>query len=462
MAHRFITCLCQFALALALTASAATAEAGRRIALIVGNAAYEHVPGLATPVEDAQAMGNALRDLGFEVTVLTDIGPEVFEAVLGTFATQAQDAETVLFYYAGHAFQTGGVNRLVPVTAALASQDALETETWALDSIARRLKSPDGQLLIFLDACRTNPLPEALQAGTGPGLAQYDGGAGTFVAFATAPGEVALDKTGDNSPFTGALLSNIATPGQSLSDLMITVRNAVETATGGTQTPWEQSSLRNQFFFAPQAAPKMAALPAGDLPSFDIVDADTMILDEAAAVLAGAGGRAVIQKVDGKGTVRLAALSAETRSLSVIPALPSDPARISGVDALAPGGPQAPAAADLPRAIQEELKRIGCYGMTVDGDWGNGSRNALRRYYSAKKAEADAVEPTAELWLALTKEPEKTCKPEPVAAKKKSSTTKKSTGTTQKAAPQKAAPTPAPAPKSGTKCKFMVVAIVCS
>lgn len=445
MIHRFFARLAPAVLALllvALTGAAVSAETGRKLALVVGNEAYAHVPGLSTPVKDAQALASALRALDFEVTVLTDADPGVFNAVLDTFAAQAAQAETVLFYYAGHAFQAGGVNRLVPVTARLDSPGALISETVELNAIAARLKPAEGQLLIFLDACRTDPLPQALRGQTDAGLAQYDGGAGTFVAFATAPGEVAWDKgaTEDSSPFTAALLAHIAQPEQSLSDLMIEVRNQVETATGGKQTPWEQSSLRSQFYFVPPAAADAEVL-AG-LPVFDTAEDDSIILDEASPV-------------------RLAALSAETRNLSVISAVPAAPSHIAGIDAAPPGGPQPPAAADLPRAVQDELKRIGCYGMAVDGDWGNGSRNAMRRYYTAKKAEPGELEPTAEVWLALTKEPEKTCKPEPVAAKKKTSgtTTKKSTSTTtQKAAP---APAPAPAEKTGPKCKFMVVAIVC-
>jgi len=448
MIHRFFAHLARAVLAMVLAALAgapALAETGRKLALVVGNEAYAHVPGLSTPVKDAQAFARALRDLDFDVTVLTDADPGVFDAVLDTFAAQATQAETVLFYYAGHAFQAGGVNRLVPVTARLDSAEALISETVELNAIAARLKPAEGQLLIFLDACRTDPLPQALRGQTDAGLAQYDGGAGTFVAFATAPGEVAWDKgtTKDSSPFTAALLAHIAQPEQSLSDLMIEVRNEVETATGGKQTPWEQSSLRSQFYFVPPAAADADAEVLAGLPVFDTAEDDSIILDELSPL-------------------RLAALSSETRNLSVISAVPATPSHIAGIDAAPSGGPQPPAAADLPRALQDELKRIGCYAMAVDGDWGNGSRNAMRRYYTAKKAEAGELEPTAEVWLALTKEPEKTCKPEPVAAKKKSSgtSTKKSTGTTT----QKAAPTPAPAPaeKSGPKCKFMVVAIVCS
>lgn len=427
------------AVALAMTGLPAHAGEGR-VALVIGNEAYEAAPPLSTPVHDAQDMARALRDLGFDVTVLTDASPDVFKAVLGAFAAKAADADTALFYYSGHAFQQGGVNRLVPVTARLDDSAKLTEETLALDEIAAAIRPKNGQLLIFLDACRTNPLPDAPQEA---GLAQYDGGKGSFVAFATAPGQVAWDKAADgtNSPFTSALLNHIATPGQSLSDLMIRVRNDVSDQTGGKQIPWEQSSLRSQFRFAPEALQATEATP-----SFDTVaEADTVLLDESAPA-----------EPD---PTQLAALSSETRSLA---AVPSDAPPVPGADGVA-------LPENLAEGVQQELKRVGCHSGQVDGDWGAGSRRSLGRYFEAVKSDSTETEPTAEVYVALTKAPENTCKAEPVAAKpatkkaatKKSSTQKQATQkstTTQKQAPAKAAPAPE---KKGPKCKFMVVAIVC-
>ncbi|MBL4926770.1 caspase family protein [Tabrizicola sp. KVB23] len=444
-------------LAVALAFAVSPVHAGEgRVALVIGNEAYENAPPLATPVRDAQDMARALRDLGFDVTVLTDANPDVFKAVLGAFAAKAAGADTALFYYSGHAFQQGGLNRLVPVSARLDDPAKLADETLALNEIATAIRPKDGQLLIFLDACRTNPLPDAPQDA---GLAQYDAGSGSFVAFATAPGQVAWDKGADgaNSPFTGALLRHVAEPGQSLSDLMILVRNDVSDQTGGKQIPWEQSSLRSQFRFAPAGQPATeATAPSFDAPSFDTVDADTVLLDDTALAEAD--------------PVRLAALSSETRSLATVAPVSPDAPRIAGSD-VAPGGVALPE--NLPEGVQQELKRVGCYSGKVDGDWGNGSRRALGRYFDAVKSDSKETEPTAEVFVALTKAAEKTCKPQPVAAKpatkksgtsaKKSApdTTKSNGNTTKKQAPAQAAPAPAPE-KKGPRCKFLVVAVVCS
>ena len=453
---RFVTRWILAAFAVMLLPAVAMAE-GRKLALVVGNEAYEALPGLTTPAADAQAMSKALRDLGFEVTLLTDVGPEVFQAVLGSFADQSKTAETVLFYYSGHAFQKDGVNHLVPVNARLADAGALEAETWRLDDIAAKLKSGSGQLLLFLDACRDNPLPAAVVGSGGPGLAQFDGGAGTFVAFATAPGAVAWDvKEGaGNSPFTAALLDHIATSGQSISDLMIAVRNAVDAATQGKQTPWDQSSLRAQFFFVPKVADDLAL----ELPKFEMA--------EVSVEIGAADDGAALSQIAGV-PVRLAALNSATRSLAAVGGVQTGALRLKGIDSS--NAPELAIPEDLPLAVQGELLRIGCYAMAVDGDWGNGSRKAMAQYYAAKKVDPGEVEPTAEVYRALAAEPVKTCdKPAAVVQKKAptKATAKKSTpkATTKKettkkaAAPKKAAPAPK---KDGVKCKFLVVAVVCS
>ena len=435
------------------------AAEGRKLALVVGNEAYEKLPGLATPAADAQEMSKALRDLGFEVTLLTDVGPEVFQAVLGSFADQSKDAETVLFYYSGHAFQKDGVNHLVPVNATLADAKTAERETWRLDDIAGQLKGGQGQLLLFLDACRDNPVPGAVRGADG--LAQFDGGAGTFVAFATSPGALAFDsqKGSKNSPFTSALLGHIATADQSISDLMIKVRNDVNDATGGKQTPWEQSSLREQFFFNQGVAMPPSAL-FSEMPDFEDSEQNVVLgtVDDAEfANLAGS-----VEQIAGV-PIRLAALNSETRSLGTVGGVQAGALRLKGADA---GAVPVDLPADLPLAVQGELARIGCYAMAVDGDWGNGSRRAMETYYAAKKAEKGEVEPTAAVYWALAKEPAKTCAAPAAVVRKeptKKATVKKATtkkATTKKPAPKKAV-TAAPK-KDGVKCKFMVIAVVCS
>lgn len=229
-----------------------SAAEAKRLALVIGNADYMTVPKLRNAAKDAIDVADALKRLGFDVTLLTDLRGADLAAQLDAFAAEAQEAESTVFFYAGHAFQMNGVNYLVPVDAALQSREAIRTETWNLDGIIARLQDRKRQTLVFLDACRNDPVPQSVR-GSGPadGLARMQTGVGTFVAFATEPGAVTYDGAGDapNSPFTASLLKNIETPGLSISDMMIKVRNEVSATTGGRQTPWDQSSLREQFYF---------------------------------------------------------------------------------------------------------------------------------------------------------------------------------------------------------------------
>jgi hypothetical protein len=242
-----------------LASGLSEAEA-RRLALVVGNSEYSTVSPLKNASRDARDVAEALKRLGFEVTLLTDVKAGDFWEKVDAFADDAETADSTVFFYSGHAFQMSGVNYLVPVDAQLQSREAIRTETWNLDGIIARLQDRKRQTLIFLDACRNDPLPQSVRgSGTADGLARLQTGAGTFVAFATEPGAVTYDGAGDapNSPFTTALLKNLEAPGLSVSDMMIKVRNEVEESTLRRQTPWDQSSLREQFYFsAPPAAAK--------------------------------------------------------------------------------------------------------------------------------------------------------------------------------------------------------------
>lgn len=248
------------ALALCFVAAGLSDAEARKLALVVGNSDYTTVTPLRNAARDATDISESLKRLGFEVTLLTDVGAEAFWDKVDAFAVESESAESTVFFYSGHAFQLNGSNYLVPVDAKLSSREAIQKETWNLDGIIARLQDRRRQTLIFLDACRNDPVPQSVR-GTGAaadGLARLQTGVGTFVAFATEPGAVTFDGAGEapNSPFTTALLEHIETPGISISDMMIRVRNEVEERTFRRQTPWDQSSLREQFYFNPAAEAK--------------------------------------------------------------------------------------------------------------------------------------------------------------------------------------------------------------
>ncbi|MBT9373070.1 caspase family protein [Rhizobium sp. CSW-27] len=233
-------------------ASAAVDPAEGRVALVVGNANYRNVPKLKNSVRDAALVAKALRDVGFDVVEKTDVSRRGFEAAVKEAIGKAKGASTILFYFAGHGFQLNGRNYLVPTDAALKDRKKITQETMSLDDLITQLSVRDRQTIVFLDACRDNPIPQSARAERGSeGLAQIETGSGLFVAFATQPGNVTADGKGDNSPFSLALAAQIPEEGQSISDMMINVRNMVEEKTLHRQTPWDQSSLRSQFYFKP-------------------------------------------------------------------------------------------------------------------------------------------------------------------------------------------------------------------
>jgi len=247
------------------------------VALVIGNGTYEEAGTLANPVNDALDIAAKLRDVGFEVIEAHDLGKRDLERRIGEFSDALDGAGTGLFYYAGHGLQVDGRNFIVPVDARLDVPAKLRLETVQIDDILDIMEQQTKTSLVFLDACRNNPFVKSLKrlatnrsAVPLAGLAQFDSTRGSFIAFSTAPGSVAMDGTGRNSPFASALLRHIAEPGQSINDLMIAVRRDVVAETRDTQRPWEQGSLIERFEFvpdgAPAAEPEPAAAPSANGP----------------------------------------------------------------------------------------------------------------------------------------------------------------------------------------------------
>lgn len=248
-------------------ALAVPALAEKRAALVIGNASYAHAGVLANPANDARDIAAALKELGFTVILGLDLDKPGFDAKVRDFSQVLADADTAVFFYAGHGLQVAGQNYLVPVDADLASERDLDFQTVSLDFILKQMElARDGKTnIVFLDACRDNPLARNLarsmgtrSASLGKGLAEVKTGVGTFVAYSTQPGNVALDGTGRNSPFAAALTQGIREPGRNLTAMMIGVRKQVLTETKGKQVPWDHSALLGDFYFNTAAVPEAA------------------------------------------------------------------------------------------------------------------------------------------------------------------------------------------------------------
>ncbi len=250
-----------------LVFAGASAEAGKRVALVVGNGAYEHTVPLANPANDARDVAAALRSLGFEVFEGLDLDQTAFSRKVRDFARAARGAEAALFYYAGHGLQMEGSNYLVPVDARLTDEADLRFEAMELTDVVELMERASPASLVFLDACRDNPLAQGLArslgatrtTSVGRGLARVESSVGTLIAYATQPGNVAVDGSGRNSPFTAAFLENIKTPGLEVNQLLNRVRQSVLAATDRQQTPWTHSSLTQDFYLSPPDEPAPAA-----------------------------------------------------------------------------------------------------------------------------------------------------------------------------------------------------------
>jgi hypothetical protein len=248
------------ALLLVLVAALAgrPAAAEPRIALVVGNGAYQNVSPLENPTHDARLMAEALSGLGFRVTLLANATLGDLRAGFAQFGQELRNAgpdATGLFYYAGHGVQSFGSNYLLPVDARITDPADLDLVAIEAQSILRQMASARNKTnIVILDACRNNPFASIPELNDN-GLAEMKAPTGTFLAYATEPGAVALDGAGGNSPFTQALVANIVKPGLPIEQMFKQVRVAVLEATGGLQTPWDTSSLTADFAF--QAADKV-------------------------------------------------------------------------------------------------------------------------------------------------------------------------------------------------------------
>ena len=249
-----------------------------RVALVIGNGDYRHTSPLRNPVNDANDMAARLGELGFEVILGMDLDENGMWARIEEFATLAEGAESALFFYAGHGLQFEGRNYLVPTDAELRNRLNLRSQAIMLDDVLDVMNGRTN--LVFLDACRNNPFADRLARSFGAnrtgtvsrGLAPVETNVsvnGLMVSYATAPGNVASDGSGDNSPYTAALLEHIGTEGQSLGDLMTEVTGTVLRETNDYQRPWHNISLVEKFFFVPPSenAAASSAAPLSDAPA---------------------------------------------------------------------------------------------------------------------------------------------------------------------------------------------------
>lgn len=421
----------------AIVSGTADARAAKRVALVIGNSAYEHATVLRNSKADATAMAALLRRLEFEVVLGTDLKHRDFADAVNAFSEKLYGADVALLFYAGHGLQVHGQNYLAPIDARLKHEAGLAFEAVRLSTIQALMERRNRTSLVFLDACRDNPLARTLarnmgtrSAAVGRGWARVESGVGTLIAFATQPGNVALDGEGRHSPFTEAFIRHAETPGQDIEGLMRRVRVDVIEKTNGSQIPWSHSSLTQRFRFLENQTAKSGSDAKEQPTSRGAQDTLELAFWQAAR---GNGSKAAyevyLQSYPNGAFAPLARLEIErlkrehnasgkppasekaelssdggvTKKFEVATAEPTAVAPEQAKPEPALSG------ADLALAVQRELKRVGCYTGGLDGDWGRGSRAGLARFAKFSKFKIASTKPTLDVFEAIKAQPSRVC-----------------------------------------------------
>ncbi len=396
--RRLATIICSL---WALTLAIGEASAEKRVALVIGNSAYQNASQLANPGKDANAVAALFRDSGFAVVeTRLDLGNLEFKRVARDFTAAARDADIAVVYFAGHGIEVNGTNYLLPVDAKLVSDFDVEDEALSLDRVMRAIEPAKRLRLVILDACRDNPFVRTMQRSVSTrnisgGLAKVEpASTDTLVAFATKPGSTADDGLGDNSPFAAAIVKNLAVPGRDVRIALGHVRDDVMRATGSRQEPFVAGSLGGAVVALVPDASKpaeptrqisvlpnpQAAEPVAD-PQRDYELAERVGTKEAwdsflALHPSGFYASLARQQRDKLAPVAQPASQAP-QQVAAVPApnvIPQEPR----IDMRA-----------IARDLQVELRRVGCDPGATDGNWSAKSRDALDQFNQRARMDLD-------------------------------------------------------------------------
>jgi uncharacterized caspase-like protein len=277
-------------LALLVTTASAAAQsrdisleamrAEKRVALVIGNATYATSP-LRNPVNDARAMAQTLKNVGFDVIARENANEREMKRAINEFGDRLRGGGVGVFFFAGHGMQVGGRNFLIPIGAEIQTEADVDVETIDVNRVLARMEGARNRLnIVILDACRDNPFARGFRSTT-RGLGSIDAPSGTLIAYATAPGRVARDGEGANGLYTGELLRAMREPGLRVEELFKSVRAAVRQKTNGEQVPWEASSVEGDFIFALRASGPTAAISPRPEPRVESPDPGDATRDEA-------------------------------------------------------------------------------------------------------------------------------------------------------------------------------------
>lgn len=429
-----------------LLVSVNSATAAERVALIIGNSSYQKAAELKNPRNDAEQISKLLTQFGFRVLKGIDVDQFNFRILVRAFTNEIKDAKLALFYYAGHGLQVGQRNFLLPVDAELKQEADLDFESVELGFILKQMERGKRTNIILMDACRDNPFAANLarsmgtrSASIGRGLAPLETGVGTFVGFATQPGNVALDGQTDNSPFTKAIIKHLAVPGLDIGVMMRRVREEVIAETDGKQVPWSNSSLvgdsvvlnqtPRQIVVEPKVQkstpaisnPKPSAALSTSVPSsngaannnanvaLELSYWNTIKDSQSPTLLQSYIAQYPNGTFVGLAKAMIAAIAVDQ------PAKKEPPKQ--QLAAIVPNQkavtqqavPEPVDTVALASGLQGELRRLGCIAARPDGIWGPKSRAALKRYGRHSGLQLASLEPTQEILDRLKSHGQRIC-----------------------------------------------------
>src|SRR5882724_7209267 len=409
------------------------AFAEKRVALVIGNSAYENVARLGNPANDATAMTETLKEAGFDVVdSRRNLNIADMRRAFRDFSDKARDADVAVVYFAGHGIEVDGANYVIPVDAALERDLDVYDEAFSLDRILATIEPAKQLRLVILDACRLNPFAKTMKRtigsrGVGRGLARVEPNSpNTLIAFASKADSIASDGDSKNSPFTSALVRHIATPGLDLRKAFGFVRDDVLRSTSNRQEPYVYGSLGGD------DVPLVPAKPVLTAPGSPQADVRR---DYELALQLGTreGWNAFLAQVPGGYYANLA-----KGQLNKIEAMKVDAGMVAGIDRTAekaagdkalmearPQEPKLPQVASLPaettavsslvaglliKEIKIELRRTGCYSGRIDESWPKGSSNEpVRKFARYARLSSAPEEPSAQLLELLKSKPDGFC-----------------------------------------------------
>ena len=393
-----------------LLLGAGSALADNRVALVIGNSAYQNVRPLDNPKNDARLIADTLRSLGFSIVgggPQLDVDKASVDRAVQAFGAQLQGADVGLFYYAGHGVQVSGANHLVPIDANPVRQSDVDFQMLDANVVLRQMADSGTKLnIVILDACRNNPFGDRSLRGGTRGLAQMQAPEGTLISFATQPGNVAQDGSDGDSPYTKALAQAMRKPGLDIFRTFNEVGIAVASATGGAQQPWiSLSPIRGDFYFSgapaavpPPPAPDQAAWSLlkettddGALKRFTAQYPDSPLRKDAEARIAALEAAQAAKPVPPSPDEVTWALLKETTDKAALmrftaqypnSALRKDAeARIAALETAAKAAAESSAdSRELARSLQLELKRVGCFDGAVNGEFDDATKAAWHNF----------------------------------------------------------------------------------